>query len=794
MKACYQTQTRPLANPENILCDKYYRITLLTERLVRLEYAEDGIFEDGATQTVWNRDFAPVPHTISRTSDGIVLRTSHLQIVYNEQPFSAHGLTISLHGSGFYTNDWHYGDELRDLKGTARTLDEVDGDQVTLGHGLISPAGYSVLDDSGSLVLTDDGWVRPRKPGCKDLYFFGYGHEYLDALRDFYYLCGPTPMLPRFVLGNWWSRFYKYTQQGYLALMDHFEQEGIPLSVAVIDMDWHLVDIDPKYGHGWTGFTWNPTLFPDHQAFLDALHQRGMRVTLNLHPASGIRAYEKAYPALAQHMGVDTASEEPVSFDPSDPMFMQYYYEDVLHPMEDEGVDFWWIDWQQGTHTKIAGLDPLWMLNHYDFLDSGRRRKRPLIFSRYAGPGSHRYPIGFSGDTIVTWESLRFQPYFTATASNIGYGWWSHDIGGHMNGYKNDELMARWTQLGAFSPILRLHSSCSEFNGKEPWRYKPEAADAMTQALRLRHRMIPYLYTMNYRCYAQGIPLVLPLYYLYPDEPWAYNHPNEYYFGSELLVQPITSPRLAGLNVAKENMYLPDGLWYDIFAHRAYHGGRELTIYRSLDRIPVFAKAGAILPMTDQIDSFHAAANPEQLHLHVFLGAQGEFVLYEDDGETVDYEDNICVRTRMVLENGVFRICAAIGHTELLPSSRRYLVELIGCSASPKNVTVTADGIPVQAKIECIPQGPTMTISVEAVPVTSELMIQFGPDTAHPHNESQQEIFDFLNQAEIAFSCKDRVFHAVQTQETISLLLSELNAMQLDPDLFGALTELLTAY
>ena len=133
---------------------------------------------------------------------------------------------------------------------------------------------------------------------------------------------------------------------------------------------------------------------------------------------------------------------------------------------------------------------------------------------------------------------------------------------------------------------------------------------------------------------AQGIPLVLPLYYLYPDEPWAYNHPNEYYFGSELLVQPITSPRLAGLNVAKENMYLSDGLWYDIFAHRAYHGGRELMIYRPLDRIPVFAKAGAIVPMTDQMDSFHAATNPEQLHLYVFLGAQGEFVLYEDDGET----------------------------------------------------------------------------------------------------------------------------------------------------------------
>ena len=96
----------------------------------------------------------------------------------------------------------------------------------------------------------------------------------------------------------------------------------------------------------------------------------------------------------------------------------------------------------------MEGLDPLWMLNHFHFLDNARDGKRPMTFSRYAGPGSHRYPVGFSGDTVVTWESLQFQPYFTSTASNIGYGWWSHDIGGHMGGYKDDELEGRWVSAG----------------------------------------------------------------------------------------------------------------------------------------------------------------------------------------------------------------------------------------------------------------------------------------------------------------------------------------------------------
>ena len=163
---------------------------------------------------------------------------------------------------------------------------------------------------------------------------------------------------------------------------------------------------------------------------------------------------------MARRWASTPTSELPIDFDPADPAFLEAYLEVLHHPLEAEGVDFWWLDWQQGGVTRIPGLDPLWLLNHFHFLDSGRATAgAPLTFSRYAGVGSHRYPIGFSGDTVITWASLDFQPYFTATASNVGYGWWSHDIGGHFFGGKDDELTVRWTQLGVFSPIMRLHSS-----------------------------------------------------------------------------------------------------------------------------------------------------------------------------------------------------------------------------------------------------------------------------------------------------------------------------------------------
>lgn len=800
MKQRYRVETRPQARKENVIQGENYRITLLTEALVRLEYAEDGVFEDRATQMVWYRDFPAVEYTCKRTPDGILVRTGELELIYNEKQFSSHGLSISVNGgiANFHAT-WHYGEQIQDLGGTARTLDGVNGDDVELDHGVNSTYGFSVLDDSRGLTLEEDGWVSPRKKGIQDLYFFGYGRDYKRALKDFYRLCGKTPMIPRFALGNWWSRYYKYTEESYLELMKRFDEEGIPLTVAVIDMDWHLVDIDPKYGSGWTGFTWNPEFFPDPVRFLSKLHGRGMRTTLNLHPADGIRAYEKAYPVIAEHMQVDQAKEEPVLFDVADPEFLQHYYEDVVRPLEEDGVDFWWMDWQQGTSSRIENLDPLWMLNHYDFLDNKQQDRRPMTFSRYSGPGSHRYPVGFSGDTVITWESLRFQPYFTATAANVGYGWWSHDVGGHMMGYKNDELMARWTQLGVFSPIMRLHSSCSEFNGKEPWRYKREAADAMTEILRFRHRLIPYLYTMNRRNYEEDQPLVQPLYFVHPDCREAYGHANEYYFGSELLVLPVTSKRIQDLNVAREKLWLPEGIWYDIFCRRVYRGGRELDIYRGLDAVPAFAKAGAILVLTDEIEAVQAVRNPEQLHVCAYLGGDGSFTLYEDDNETCAYQEDRCVRTVMELtgdagKTTVLRIHGAQGETALIPEKRNWVIELTGCRDLAGQIQVTVGGETRESVQTYDERSHVLTVEVTEVPAGSELTLEAPGCAVQTENPVTEEVFDFLNQAEIEFETKDKIYQAVADRRSIPELLSELYAMELDRDLYGALLELLSAY
>ena len=807
----FRLDATPAMRADNVVSGEHWRIGLITDSLVRFEWSDSGVFENRPTQTVLNRDFgSPVERRVTERDGRVIIDTAALTIVYDQQPFSKEGLSVVVKGvADTQFNTWHYGDAQRgNLKGTARTLDEADG-AIELDNGVISRDGWAVIDDSAANIIIETDtvngkanpfgtWVSPRATAETDLYFFGYGHRYIEAVRDFYRLTGPTPLLPRFAMGNWWSRYYRYTQDGYLALMDRFKREGIPFTTSVIDMDWHRVDdVDPKYGSGWTGYSWNRELFPDPPAFLADLHRRGLRTTLNVHPRDGVRAFEDAYPEVAKRVGIDPATEENVEFDLTNPDFVDAYF-DMHHRMEAEGVDFWWLDWQQGGVTRQKGLDPLWMLNHMHYLDSGRGGNWPLTFSRYAGPGSHRYPVGFSGDTIVTWESLAFQPQFTATASNIGYGWWSHDIGGHMHGYRNDELVTRWVQLGVFSPINRLHASNSPFQGKEPWRYKGEARQVMSEALRERHRLVPYLYTMNYRAWKEGAPLVEPLYYRWSEAPEVYEHKTQYCFGTQLMVAPVTSPRIDGLNMAKVAAWLPEGTWYDMYTGMVYTGGRTLDLYRSLDSIPVLAPAGAILPLTDEISGTQAASNPASLRIKVFAGADGDFTLYEDDNTTQKYLDGVCVTTPMTYREGngraVFTVHPAQGTLELIPAKRSFTVELMGFADAAGAVEAKVGGAAVPTKTAYDAFRRALTVTVEDVPVETGVEIALSLEHRKMGNDTVERCFRFLDQAEVEFDLKDAIYRCITRESRTSVLLGQLNAMELNRDLYGALLELLTAW
>ena len=793
---------------EMVVKGEKYRISLLTERLIRLEYSKKGVFVDEKTQTIMNRDFEAFRFRVEEKEDSLNIITKYLRIIYDKKEFSAEGLKINVSGNfGTTSSVWHYGDKNESLKGTVRTLDTIDG-ATELGEGVVSKKLWSFIDDSKSMLLVDDDFVIREDEEAIDIYFFGYGLDYKEALRDFYKLSGATPLLPRYSLGNWWSRYYKYTDESYLELLERFKREDIPFNVAVLDMDWHITDVDSKYGTGWTGYTWNKEYFKEPEKFLREVHERGYKITLNVHPADGVRAFEDSYREFAKFMGVDIKNGDPVLFDIADKKFREGYFKYVHHKLEKQGVDFWWIDWQQGENSGKKGLDPLWLLNHLHYKDIQRNKRRGLILSRYAGVGSHRYPLGFSGDTIITWDSLNFQPYFTATASNIGYSWWSHDIGGHMNGTRDDELFVRWVQFGVFSPIMRLHSTCNDFSGKEPWNYNDIANAIIKKYLRLRQRLIPYLYTMNLKTHKDGLPLILPIYYFEPENEKAYNYPNEYYFGEDLLVCPITEKGDELSKLSRVKAYLPKGYWVDIFTGIKYAGEREIEIYRSLDDIAVFARLGSILPL-DARKTGNEIDNPNELDLHVFAGADGSYSLAEDASELADFVEKEWRYTEFLgktKENFLdyndkkytyeFNIEAVKNNIADAIKKRKYNIYLHGIkeyysleiSAGKKSISPLA--ISYDDKVNAL------VINLDNISLDKEIRINIVSKYNYNSFEIiENKIFAMLNAAQISYDLKTAVFESIRKLEEkgVAFVMSEIYSLCDNEYVRGAILELLGA-
>jgi alpha-glucosidase (family GH31 glycosyl hydrolase) len=788
---------KPVANPKAIVGggSHKYRFTVLTDGLLRYEWALDAQFEDRASVFAINRDL-PIPDFRVVNKNGILeIITKKFHLTYEEgQGFSPSSLSVGVKGNfSCHSSVWRYGEVCGNMGGTARTLDEADG-RIPLGPGVISRNGYTTIDDSESMLFGADGFVATRRPGSGrvDGYLFAYGHDYAGAVKALYTLSGNQPLLPRWALGNWWSRYYAYSDKEYLELMDKFEEEKIPFSVAVLDMDWHITDdekVKASGKTGWTGYTWNKKLFPDPKKFLDELHQRKLKVTANDHPADGVQNYEELYPAMAGALSHSTENNDPIHFDITDRNFLNAFF-DVLHrPLEEQGIDFWWVDWQQGSHSRIPGIDPLWVLNHYHFLDNALHGVRPLTFSRYAGPGSHRYPVGFSGDTIVTWDSLAFQPEFTATASNIGYGWWSHDIGGHMGGVKDDEMATRWLQLGCFSPILRLHSSVSQWTRKEPWTYGAEAGKVMTDFLRLRHRLLPYLYTMNVKAAKEGMPLVRPMYWEYPEDDEAYKFPNQYFFGSELIVMPITTPQDPKLRIAKTKGWLPPGRWVDILSGAVYDGGRCLSISRKLDQYPVFAKEGSIIPLDANGEPGNGGDNPDALEILVVVGATAQIQILEDNGSGSLAAEVKFTGTAITYIQAKGRV--GISHfTGPRAKSREYCIRFLGVDEL-SNLSLSVGGAKREVRQEKVHNGIVVHLGTFEAGYGAEVTIGDNPQLRKV--DAEDFIRPILADAQIRFDVKEDVWNVVASKSPTTQKVSSLLSLGLDENLRDAVLEYVLA-
>lgn len=687
--------------------DANVRFTIIDEGTIRLEYAPDGKFVDNKSFMAVIREYPDVPYTIKDNSKQVVIATSKFKLVYKKTggPLSADNLTISSTKAITTPFVWKPGTQQKgNLKGTYRTLDGYDGAEyqyanpkyeMPIEDGILATDGWTLIDDSQRLLFDGDKdweWVTERTSaeGAQDWYFMAYGHDYKSALLSYTKFAGKVPLPPRYTFGYWWSRYWSYSDQDFRNLIAGFRQLDLPLDVLVIDMDWH--PLTHSAGGGWTGWDWNERLFPDYKKFLAFLDEQGVKATMNLHPAEGVRPFEKKYKEFIQRYGKEAG--KAYEWMGSDKRYVKALFDTYLHPYMDEGVDFWWLDWQQWEKDRaIASLDNVFWCNYIWFSDMERHgQKRPLLYHRWGGLGNHRYQIGFSGDSYITWKSLKFLPYFNSTASNVLYGYWSHDIGGHQSLKHGTpvepQLYTRAMQMGQYLPIIRSHSTKDPSLNKEPWAFDQTTQRRLANVINGRYALVPYIYTMARKTYETGIALCRPLYYDSPEAKEAYAYKEEYMFGDNMLIAPVTEEVDEESGYASVKLWLPAGEWLEYETGTMLQGAKTYERRFTMDEYPVYVKAGSILPYYGKLKNL--SGTEQAVTVRVFPGADsGEFILYEDNGEDKNYVTEYATTPLSYTRQGS-KLTVTIGSRKGLykgmPAQRHYYVAL-PCQKAPVSVT-----------------------------------------------------------------------------------------------------------
>jgi hypothetical protein len=613
------------------------------------------------------------------------------------------------------------------LGGWDRSLDNPEAVPTPQHPGLLDRDGWYLLDDTRSAVLNADRTVTDRPSHgtqpYQDGYFFGYGKDFKQGLTDLNTLTGGAALLPRSAYGVWFSRYFAYSDNDYrTSLLPKFRTSFTPI-------DWLVVDTDWKSPSQWNGWNWNTGLFPDPQGFLTWTKQQGLAVSLNIH--TSIAGNDPKFAAANTTAGGLIPDGSNYVWDWSNPAHLRSYF-DLHKPFDAQGVRTWWLDYCSGCGRSTAsdpGVAPDNFINQAYADHAAAQGLRGFSFGRIGGAeqgGIHSsYPLGpwserrntlqFTGDTPLSWDMLAYEAHFTPDEAAAGLSNVSHDIGSFHGGHLPDELYARWLQLGTFQPIDRLHS---DHGDRLPWDYPGAAGDSAEKFLRLRESLVPYTYTLAKQANQTGVPITRPLYLNYPDQDAAYTHPQEYLYGDNVLVAPITS---AGGSVSA---WIPPGTWTDYFTGTVYTGPSTATITKPLSEMPVLVKAGGVVPIrTNYTDN--AAAPLDQLTLNVTAGADGSFSLYEDSGEGAGASST----TRFGWQDAAKTL--TVDPASGTAPARAYTLRLAN-SAAPTAVSVDGQRLPETAWAYNV-NSRTVTVSTASLPSNTRHTVTLtGTATGNP--------------------------------------------------------------
>ncbi|MDD3341245.1 MAG: glycoside hydrolase family 31 protein [Bacilli bacterium] len=703
-----------------VIQGKKYRITVLTERLVRLEYNAEGIFEDRPTEQILYRNVAVPLYQFKENEMYLEIKTKYFRLLYTkEKPFTGNrfnqmaNFRIELLNT---ENIWYFGHpEARNYGAPYLNLMDNKG-KIKYQKSLYSLDGFTSIDDSKSKIIEQTGTLIDRSIEEIDTYVFLYGTDFEACLRDYFLVTGAPALLPRYAFGNWWSRNVPYNDESLHELVAEFEKQEIPLSIILLNPDWHLRSYG-KQNALHTGFTFDSSKFSSPTDMVSYLHTKGIRLGLSVNPTEGFYPYDTYYDKAKGYLEADKNGIIP--FNALDPKTMDVYLKLFIHPLDNFGIDFYFIDIENDKDIKN-----LWALNHYHFYDMMRDyKRRPMLLSRNAGIGAHRYPALYSGKTVVSWETLKQIPFHNGAATNLGVSFWSHDIGGYYKGTEDNELYTRYVQLGTFSPILKFGSEKGKYYKREPWKWSVKTYEIVKDYLNLRHRMIPYLYTEAYNYHAKGIPLMVPIYYKFPELYDDELYKNEYYLGSQIFVSPIVSKKDYVMNRVIHRIFMPEGTWYDFVTGKKFPGNKRYVSFFKDNEYPVFVKEGSILVLGDN-ENVNDTTPPNALEIQIFPGKSNSYTLYEDDGLSDLYKKGYYLKTNIdynyLPSNYTVIVRALEGKSGIVPPTRNYTFRFRNTKKS-NDVTVYFGGEVISSKTYV--DGTDFIVKVENVNTIGQLTI-----------------------------------------------------------------------
>ena len=616
--------------PQNkyIIKGKTYRFTLLTPRLIRIEYSKTGVFEDRATSLVINRTFDDFNFTLGGEEPSLIISTEYYTLTYaKERPLASNSIRLTLNGTD---REWYPGHkEVRNVGSIGYSLDDISGNNSKNGKGLYSLDGFCVLDDGKNMVI-DNEMFMPRDKDTVDLYIFAYRSDLGLCLQDYFNLTGYPPMIPRYALGAWWYKNDRYNMYEIDNTIKNFNDNKIPISVFLLGNSWH---------NSTNPFSYDNTLF-DVNAIKGYYRDKKQKFGLTINPELPMSINDPLFQNIMGYMPTD---KKTVSFIPLSNNAVSAYFNVIVGQLMDSGIKIFNIDYYNPND-----LYNTFLFNHYHYVIANLV-ERGVILSRNAGVAPHRYPVIYSGKTLVSWDTLKKLAFYNNNASNLGVSWFAHAIGGYFGGIEDDELYIRYIQFGVFNPIFILAGEAGKYYKREPWRWNQIKLSVIRDFMQLRNKLVPYIYNEGYIYHKFGVPMIQPLYYRYPkiyDEP---NYVNQYFFGSRIMISPIIKRKNDEMNRVVQRVFIPSGIWYDYSSGKKFVGNKYYVGFYKDEDYPIFIKEGSIIPMSLDMDT----NNPKNMEIQIFPaenGLYGSYELYEDDGISVNIGKNNYLITKMNLD------------------------------------------------------------------------------------------------------------------------------------------------